>query len=147
MLLSLDYKGFSILNVCLPLNATIMEESTKKRFCKICKLPIKGRSDKVFCGATCKADYHHKLKKVTLYATADIDKILHRNRSILLEIMGKNLSQKKISKSLLEKKNFKFHYMTGFYENAQQKRYHVVYDFAWMDFKTGEVLIVRRKLR
>lgn len=122
-----------------------MEESTKKRFCKICKLPIKGRSDKVFCGATCKAYYHNKLKEVTNKATVSTDRILHRNRSILLEIMGKNRTQIKVLKSVLEKKNFKFNYLTGFYENAQNKRYHIVYDFAWMDFKTGEILIVRRK--
>ena len=59
--------------------------------------------------------------------------------------MGKNSSKKKVLKSVLEKKNFKFHYLTGFYENAQNKRYHIVYDFAWMDFKTGEILIVRRR--
>ncbi|TXE05951.1 hypothetical protein ES711_14010 [Gelidibacter salicanalis] len=122
-----------------------MEESTRKRFCKICKSPIKGRSDKVFCGAICKAYYHNKLKEVTNKATASTDSILHRNRSILLEIMGKNGSQIKVLKTVLEKKNFKFHYLTGFYENAQNKRYHIVYDFAWMDFKTGEILIVRRK--
>lgn len=122
-----------------------MEKEIHRLFCKICKIPIRGRSDKVFCSATCKAYYHNKLKEVTLKATVGIDKILHRNRSILLEIMGKNSVQKKVPKSLLEKKNFKFHYMTGFYENAQLKRYHIVYDFAWMDFKTGEILIVRRR--
>lgn len=122
-----------------------MDEWIKNRFCKICKAPIRGRSDKIFCGATCKAYYHNKLKEVTHQATINTDKILHRNRSILLEIMGKNASQKKVPKSLLEKKHFKFNYLTGFYENALNKRYHIVYDFAWMDFKTGEILIVRRK--
>lgn len=122
-----------------------MEEEIKKRFCKICKSTLRGRSDKVFCSATCKAYYHNKLKEVTHQATLRTDKILHRNRSILLEIMGKNASKKKVPKSVLEKKNFKFHYLTGFYENAQNKRYHLVYDFAWMDFKNGEILIVRKR--
>ncbi|MFB9055631.1 hypothetical protein ACFFU9_02660 [Mariniflexile ostreae] len=116
-----------------------------KKACKICKTPLKGRSDKMFCSATCKAYYHNKLKEVTNRATLDTDKILHRNRSILLEIMGKNATQITVLKTVLEKKNFKFNYITGFYENAQQKRYHIVYDFAWMHFKTGEILIVRRK--
>ncbi|MBO3097867.1 hypothetical protein [Gelidibacter pelagius] len=59
--------------------------------------------------------------------------------------MGKNGIQIKLLKSVLEKKNFKFNYGNGFYENAQNKRYHIVYNFAWMDFKTGEILIERRK--
>lgn len=122
-----------------------MEEVFVRRVCKICKSPLRGRNDKIFCSASCKAYYHKKLKGVTKIATVNIDKILHRNRSILLEIMGKNSSKKKVLKSVLEKKNFKFHYLTGFYENAQNKRYHIVYDFAWMDFKTGEILIVRRR--
>lgn len=122
-----------------------MKELTLKRCCKICKSPLKGRSDKTFCGATCKAYYHNKLKTLTNQATLNTDQILHRNRSILLEVLGKNRSQIKVPKSVLEHKNFKFNYLTGFYENAQNKRYHIVYDFAWMDFKTGEVLIVRRK--
>jgi hypothetical protein len=116
------------------------------RTCKLCKKEFRGRSDKVFCSTKCKSLYHYKLKQVTNDATDKTDSILHRNRSIILEIMGKNASQKKIPKQQLEKKHFKFHYMTGYYENAQGKRYHLVYDFAWMEFKTGEVLIVRRKV-
>lgn len=58
--------------------------------------------------------------------------------------MGNKIQQKKVDRDHLAKKNFRFEYMTGFYENAQGKRYHLVYDFAWMEFKTKEVLIVRR---
>lgn len=114
------------------------------RKCKLCKAPFYGRSDKIFCSAKCKAIYHNKLQKVTNSVTKKIDKILHRNRSILLEIMGKNAKQKTIEKSLLDKTNFKSEYMTGFYENNQGKRYHLVYDFAWMKFKDGRILIIRR---
>jgi len=38
----------------------------------------------------CKIYYHHQLRKVTKEATRHIDEILHRNRSIRLEIMGKH---------------------------------------------------------
>lgn len=111
--------------------------------CKICKKEIVGRSDKIFCSMVCKNYYHTQLRKVTNKACLRIDEILHRNRSILLEIMGKNGVQKKIPKELLVKKNFKFGYMTHFYVNKQQKMYHYVYDFGWMDFSTNEVLIIR----
>ncbi len=115
-----------------------------KKNCKVCKKEFSGRSDKIFCSIECKSFYHHKLQSVTKRATKKIDAILHRNRSILLEIMGKNAKQKKVSRSLLDRKKFNMKYMTGFYENAQNKRYHIVYDFAWMEFSNGEVLIIRR---
>lgn len=112
--------------------------------CRICKKTISGRSDKQFCSSKCKSYYHNTLKKVTLSATAAVDAILHRNRSILLEVMGKNAHQKTMPQSVLEKKKFSFTYCTGIYENAKGKRYYNLYDFAYMKFSDGRVLIVRR---
>lgn len=117
-----------------------------KKLCKICKIEVKGRADKTFCSAKCKSIYHNKLRKVTDVATAKTDLILHRNRSILLEIMGKNSKQKKVPIETLVRKNFKFDYCTGIYENKKGKLYRIVYDFSWMKFSDGEVLIVRRSV-
>lgn len=115
-----------------------------KRNCTLCKKEIVGRKDKRFCSINCKNEYHSRLRQATKEATIPIDKILHRNRSILLEIMGKNEKQKKVPRHILDQKKFNIRYMTGFFENAQGKRYHIVYDFAWMEFSDGEVLIKRR---
>jgi len=112
--------------------------------CKICKKDLKGRKDKTFCSIECKNFYHTSLRRVTNQATKEIDDILHRNRSILLEIMGKNIKQKKVKRILLEKKKFNFKYLTHFYVNTKGKTYFYVYDFAWMSFSDDEVLIVRR---
>ena len=106
---------------------------------------MKGRSDKLFCSIGCKNEYHIKLRQVTKVATENIDRILHRNRSILLEILGKNLKQKKVNRKLLDSKKFNFHYMTGYYINSKNKTYNYIYDFAWMIFSDQEILIVRRK--
>jgi hypothetical protein len=107
-------------------------------------MQIKGRSDKVFCSLDCKNEYHIRLRQVTGEATEAVDKILHRNRSILLEIMGKNLRQKKVDRSILDKKKFNFHYVTGYYLNNKNKIYNYVYDFSWMIFSDQEILIIRR---
>lgn len=114
------------------------------RKCKLCKNSFRGRSDKVFCSPKCKAIYHYKLNHVTKTTAQKIDCILHRNRSILLEIMGKNTVQKKIKRILLEQKNFHFKYITHYNINSKGKMYHHVYDFAWMEFSDDEVLIIRR---
>ena len=112
--------------------------------CKICNTEIVGRSDKLFCSVKCKNYYHTNLRRVTSIAVKEINTILHRNRSILLEIMGKHKSQKKINRLVLEKKKFRFKYHTHTSINKQEKIYYYVYDFAWMEFSNDEILIVRR---
>ena len=116
-----------------------------KQFCKMCKAPIQGRSDKLFCSTGCKNEYHIRLRQVTRQATRKIDSILHRNRSILLEIMGKNSTQKKIPRITLDKKKFNFSYITSYHINNQGKTVNHVYDFSWMIFSDEEVLIRRKK--
>ena len=80
--------------------------------CKICNKQIVGRSDKMFCSARCKNYYHINLRRVTQLEVKVIDNILHRNRSILLEIMGKSKNQKKIKRIILDKKKFNYKYNT-----------------------------------
>ena len=113
------------------------------RNCKMCKIGITGRRDKRFCSVRCKSDYHEKLTKVTLSASERIDKILHRNLSILLELMGKNGAQKKMPKIELDKKKFNWTYFTDYHINIQKKTVHYVYDFSSMVFSHQEVLIKR----
>ncbi len=113
------------------------------RRCKLCKKEFHGRSDKIFCSVKCKSEYAHKLRKVTTEATAAIDVILHRNRSILLELMGKNSSQKKVNRAMLDKKKFNFHYVTQYHINSRNKMVNYIYDFSWMIFSDLEILIKR----
>lgn len=107
----------------------------------MCKSSIEGRRDKMYCSDRCKSDYHEKLKKVTNVATAKIDKILHRNRSSLLELMGKNGTQKKIPKLDLDNKKFNWTYITHVHLNSQGKEVRYVYDYSYIIFSDQEVLI------
>ena len=119
----------------------------KKKVCPICKTPIVGRTDKKFCTSSCKSDYHRRLAKHTNNATARIDKILHRNRSILQELMGKKIFQIKIPSIELEKRKFNFSYITKYIINKEGKEFRYVYDYAYMTFSDDTVLIVRRSGR
>lgn len=116
-----------------------------KRKCIMCKKNLAGRSDKKYCSLECKNTYSQRLRAVTQQATLKVDGILHRNRSILLEILGKNKSQIKVDRRLLDRKNFKYDYITGYYVNSKDKTYHYVYDFSWMIFSDREILINRRR--
>ncbi len=113
--------------------------------CKICNKELTGRSDKKFCSVRCKNYYHVNLRRVTAFAVQEIDIILHRNRSILLEILGKRKTQIKIPRIELEKRSFSFKYHTHFNINSAGKTYFFLYDIAWMEFSNDEVLVVRRR--
>ena len=115
------------------------------RTCKICSNKLRGRKDKLFCSVRCKNYYHVNLRRVTRITAVQIDRILHRNRSILLELLGKNRFQKKIPRLILANKNFKFNYLTHFHVNSKGKTYHYIYDFAWVSFSDDEVLILRKR--
>lgn len=82
---------------------------------------------------------------MTNEATIKIDGILHRNRSILLELLGKNLNRKKVNRLLLEQKKFRFNYFTHAHTNKEGKIYHWLYDFAWMSFSDDTILIIRKR--
>jgi len=112
--------------------------------CKICKKQFVGRTNKLFCSTKCKNYYHRNLKRVTDIEVQDINTILHRNRSILLEVLGKRKIQIKVKRMVLVKKKFHFKYITHFHINKQGKTYNHLYDFAWMEFSDDEILIIRR---
>ncbi len=113
--------------------------------CKVCNIEITGRSDKKFCSVECKNYYHVNLRRVTDVAVRSINKILHRNRSILLEILGKRKTQIKVNRLVLDKKKFNFKYHTHIIRNSRGKLFFYVYDLAWMEFSDNEVLIVKRR--
>ena len=116
----------------------------EKRKCEQCNSTFIGRSDKQFCSMKCKNKFNYELRKSIKDYAKDIDKILHRNRVILQTIMGEKRKKMMIDRLELEKTGFNFTYITRIYENSQGKRYHYVYDFAWMDFSKQEVMIVKK---
>ncbi|WP_299685259.1 hypothetical protein [uncultured Dokdonia sp.] len=85
------------------------------------------------------------MRKVTNNVSISIDRFLHRNRSILLEILGKNKVQIKVSRTVLEQKKFRFKYHTHYHINSKGKMYHYVYDLSWMQFSDDQILINRAK--
>lgn len=111
--------------------------------CKLCKKEFSGRKDKIYCSTKCKSDYHIRLAEVTSHATRSIDKILHRNRSILLEIIGKNKKQIKVHRSLLDQKEFKWSFHTHTHINKHGKIVTYLYDHSWILFSDQEVLITK----
>lgn len=112
--------------------------------CQYCDKEVLGRSDKKFCSPDCRTRAFLEKKKASQVEIVEtINKILLKNRIILAEIMGTN-KQKTVSRIELIRQGFNFQHFTGNYLNKQGKYYYYVYDFAWMEFSTQEVLIVRK---
>ena len=126
------------------IGTNIIIQTMAKR-CPICKKSVSGRSDKRFCSVKCKSTYHSKLRKHTESATDQVDTLLHHNRSILFELMGRSQTKKKISRLLLDKKKFNYNYITGFHINTKNKTIHHVYDYSWAIFSDQEVLIMKNR--
>ena len=115
------------------------------RKCKICTTIIAGRVDKVFCSVKCKNYYHKHLRYASVKAAIRINEYLKRNYGILLEQLGKNKTQVKIYRNVLEDKKFRFKYHTHTAVNSKGKTLHYIYDLAWMEFSDDEILIVRKR--
>jgi hypothetical protein len=49
-----------------------------------------------------------------------------------------------IDRKVLARAKFRWEYMTGIYKNKQGKWYHLVYDYAWMEFSDQMLLIIRK---
>ena len=122
-------------------------KATSKRKCIMCKSFFRGRSDKKFCTITCKSTYHKKLSAHTHRATKKVDKILHRNRSILQELMGKKVDVLQISREVLDAKKFSYDHITGYHKNSMNKVVHYVYDFSWVIFSDKNLLVKRLNKR
>lgn len=94
---------------------------------------------------TCKNRYHRKMRRAQATVRQTIDNFLHRNHTILYELMLEHNAKKiKISRVKLQKAGFRFSNYTGSYLNRQGKTYYHVYDYSWMAFSDNQVLIVRR---
>jgi hypothetical protein len=116
-----------------------------KKECGVCKKEFIGRSDKKYCSLDCKNKFNNQLRSTQSNIIAQIDIILHRNHHILTVLFGGGKTKKiKIQKLVLLRAGFDFTHYTGTYTNNKNKRYNYVYDFAWMEFSTQEVLIVKK---
>ena len=116
-----------------------------ERKCRMCKNPFVGKRSKIFCSPSCKSEYHYHLNKANKAATQKVDNILHRNRAILLELLGKKTNSKTIQKLELDKKQFNYSYVTAFHLNSHNKMVNHIYDFSWIIFSDDRILIKRKR--
>jgi len=123
-----------------------MKNSMLNRKCAVCGEIVKGRSDKRFCSSKCKNQFHYGGGKLQEDVVKEVNRFLIQNRKILIAIFeGEKKNKLMVPRILLDKMGFHFNYMTGIYRNREDKLYHYIYDYAWMEFSSQEVMIVKKK--
>jgi hypothetical protein len=74
-----------------------------------------------------------------------INRLLHKNRQILADLMPKTASQSKTSYEELLERGFLFKYSTHQVLNKKGNPYHYCYDYGYLAISEMHYLVVRRK--
>lgn len=112
--------------------------------CLYCNEPLRGRADKKFCDASCRNSYNNEKNSDANNLVRNINNKLRKNRRILKDLIPENEDKKKFPKSFLENKGFDFNYFTQLYTTRKEKQYFFIYEYGYLDFGDGWVLVVKR---
>lgn len=110
--------------------------------CKICKKPVFGRSDKVYCSIYCKNQFHISQKQKRRILAAKIDGQLHNNYDILSQVLGRSKDKVSVPRKVLEEKSFSFVYHTH-QKVKRQKPTYFIYDLAWKEARNGKIEVLK----
>jgi hypothetical protein len=121
-------------------NYFIMEISLKRHCCE-CGSVIRGRSDKKFCGDSCRTQHHNRQNASTHRQVRLINNILKRNRRILEQLVPAGV--KTIQSALLLASGFDFGYHTRAEKTPSEEYRYYCYEFAYEPLNQHQWLIVR----
>ncbi len=113
------------------------------RKCLACSEPIKGRSDKKFCGDYCRNSYNNQLNRDPNNYARRINHILRKNRRILAELNPHGKA--KVHRDQLFEQGFNFNYYTNRYVTKSGNDYHFVYDYGYLELDRDMFALVYRK--
>jgi hypothetical protein len=110
--------------------------------CLTCGKPLRGRSDKKFCNEGCKNEHNNRLQHEERESIKAIDRILKRNRRILLLSLGDHRTRIVTTPQLLNA-GFRFDYHTHQFANHQSDFYVFCYDYGHLALEDGRCMIVK----
>ena len=108
--------------------------------CQNCQELFIGRSDKKFCSDQCRNAFNNKITRQNEKLIHDVNKILRKNRKILLQFNPEGKTTIK-TKHLL-KLGFDFRYHTHTFITKNNNEYHFCYDFGFLKLDEEKTLIV-----
>lgn len=102
-----------------------------------------GRSDKKFCDALCKDEYHNSRKITTHKEIQRIDLALKKNRKILKQLFQPKVD-KLVEREVLLKAGFEFSFHTHYLvTKIKHNEFVFCYDYGYREVKNGLFQIIK----
>ena len=118
---------------------------TEKRYCQSCAQVLYGRLDKKFCDDGCRNNFNNQQNSIQNKEIRIINRVLKRNRGILLAILSVGEKPTKVDREYLLLEGFNFRYMTHQEAGPAGQSYQICYDVGLISLKNMDYLIVRAK--
>lgn len=118
---------------------------TENRYCQCCAQVLYGRLDKKFCDDGCRNNYNNHQNSVQNKEIRIINRVLKRNRAILLKLLELGNKPTKIDREFLLLEGFNFRYMTQQGISPDGQTYQICYDVGLISKQNMEYLIVLAK--
>jgi Ser-tRNA(Ala) deacylase AlaX len=122
-----------------------MTAETKTANCLQCNKPLKGRTDKKFCGDYCRNTFNNQLKATSNNLVRNINNALGKNKRVLESFFKEEEEIAKTTKEKLIERGFQFKYMTHTYTNKKGNVYFFCYDLGYMPLDNDWYLLVKRR--
>lgn len=116
---------------------------TNHKVCVVCKEPLQGRADKVYCSAACRSTYHNRINGGATAFIRRINRILRENRRILAELNPDGKAR--VARQRLLDRGFKFSYFTNEYATRNGNLYRFCYDYGYKVTEEDYLTIVIRQ--
>lgn len=114
----------------------------KTKNCDYCNEEFKGRINKKFCSNSCKNAFHNERYREKEATVRDLNKVLHKNWTILKEMYGVHKSTP-ISINILESNGYKMKYHTHLHNSPLGEKYTMVYDYGFKNHFDNQIQIVK----
>jgi hypothetical protein len=119
----------------------------KQKKCLECEEPIIGRRDKKFCSDFCRTAYHNSVSHQNESSLRAINKVLLKNRKILLETQTKRSRITKTSVYVLQEKGFDFSYYTHCRPDRTGQVVVYCYEIGYIRIEENQVQIMANNRR
>jgi hypothetical protein len=117
----------------------------EKRYCQCCAQVLHGRMDKKFCDEGCRNNFNNQQNSVENKEIRLINRILKRNRAILLGLLALEKKPTKVDRECLLLEGFNFRYMTQHGVGSNGQSYQICYDVGLIPEQNTNYLIVLAK--
>jgi len=110
--------------------------------CRHCGSPLRGRSDKLYCGDSCRNAYNNARLSREHTEIRTVELTLKKNRRILQNLLGEKRVHS-LPRATLVQRGFVFKYHTHNYTSGKGDQYTFCYDYGYTAAAHDRLLIVK----